>query len=253
MKKCLVTCVTSEVGEAIALHLSDKYPELFITGRNSDKLSTIANKIAASNKTKVTKLALDFQDKQTIQNVTESIKGRIDAIVLVLPKIPARETSRKFDEEWERLFKIIFVRPVLLLESLVPALKQSERAKVALISGITSRQYLGNYSINGPIRAAWVAQMKAMSQEYGKYGIHFNTLSFGGILTPSFRAKIKKEADEEGKNIEDVLYPRYENVPLRKYATLDDVCYAVDGMLSAASDHMTGQNIICDGGFIRCY
>lgn len=246
MKKCLITCATSELGQAIALHLSNKYDELYMTGRDSHKLSMLANKIATTSKTHTTLLPLDFNTKETIENVAASIKGNLDAMVLVLPKIPARNTSSTSDAEWEMLFKFTFVRPLLLLESIIPLLKQSNRAKVLLISGITSKQYLGNYSINGPIRAAWVAQMKAMSQEYGKFSIHFNTLSFGGILTPSFEEKINKEADEKNAR-------RYDNVPLQKYASLEDVYHAVAGMLSAATDHMTGQNIICDGGFIRCF
>ncbi len=43
------------------------------------------------------------------------------------------------------------------------------------------------------------------------------------------------------------------NVPLKKYGTPDEVAGAVEGLLSAFSDHMTGVNILHDGGFTRAY
>ena len=43
------------------------------------------------------------------------------------------------------------------------------------------------------------------------------------------------------------------NIPLRKYGSPDEVATAVEGLLSAFSDHMTGLNILHDGGFTRSY
>jgi NAD(P)-dependent dehydrogenase (short-subunit alcohol dehydrogenase family) len=43
------------------------------------------------------------------------------------------------------------------------------------------------------------------------------------------------------------------NVPLRKYGTPRDVAGAVDVLLSVFTDHMTGHNVLHDGGFTRAY
>ena len=43
------------------------------------------------------------------------------------------------------------------------------------------------------------------------------------------------------------------NVPLHKYGTPEEVAVAVEGLLSPFSDHMTGLNILHDGGFTRAY
>jgi 3-oxoacyl-[acyl-carrier protein] reductase len=43
------------------------------------------------------------------------------------------------------------------------------------------------------------------------------------------------------------------NIPLKKYGSPREVAVAVEGMLSAFSDHMTGINILHDGGFTRAY
>lgn len=43
------------------------------------------------------------------------------------------------------------------------------------------------------------------------------------------------------------------NVPLRKYGTSAEAASAVEGLLSAFSDHMSGLNVLHDGGFTRAY
>lgn len=254
MKNCLITCATSELGKSLSQHLATKYDNLVLTARNLSKLESILNRDDKKNLlANIQKIYLDFVDIASVKEIQTITKEKLDAVVLILPKIPAKDTSSNTDNEWEELFKLIFIRPLILLESLIPSLKMAGKSKVVLISGISSKQYLGNYSINGAIRAAWVAQMKAMSQEYGKFGICFNTISFGGILTETFMHKLEQEAKEKNEDLHSVLSSRYGNVPLKKYASLNEVCNAVEGLLSSATDHITGQNIICDGGFIRCY
>ncbi len=43
------------------------------------------------------------------------------------------------------------------------------------------------------------------------------------------------------------------NVPLRKYGRPEEVAAAVEGLLSDFSDHITGLNVLHDGGFTRAY
>jgi 3-oxoacyl-[acyl-carrier protein] reductase len=43
------------------------------------------------------------------------------------------------------------------------------------------------------------------------------------------------------------------NVPLGKYGTTEEAANAVATLLGPFSDHMTGTNILHDGGFTRAY
>ncbi len=64
---------------------------------------------------------------------------------------------------------------------------------------------------------------------------------------------MKNEAIEKNINFENVMMEKTSNVPLNKYASLEDICNAIDGLLNHFSDHMTGSNFMCDGGFIKVY
>ena len=56
-----------------------------------------------------------------------------------------------------------------------------------------------------------------------------------------------------GMTFEQRLAEETSNVPLGKYGKPEEVAAAVEGLLSDFSDHMSGVNIMCDGGFTRAY
>lgn len=80
-----------------------------------------------------------------------------------------------------------------------------------------------------------------------------NTLSLGGTLTPGYASSLDKRAAKAGVTLEQRLADETSNIPLKKYGTPDEVAAAVEGLLSAFSDHITGVDILHDGGFTRAY
>ena len=112
---------------------------------------------------------------------------------------------------------------------------------------------LGHYATSNVIRLAWLAEAKTLAFALGERGIHVNTLSLGGTLSPWYQAAIGKRAAGAGISFEERLAEETANVPLRKYGTPQEVAVAIEGLLSAFSDHLTGVNILHDGGFTRAY
>ena len=74
-----------------------------------------------------------------------------------------------------------------------------------------------------------------------------------GFVLNDLINKARTEAAERNISYEEIIAEKTQNVPLNKYASINDVCHAVDGLLSHFSDHMTGSNFMCDGGFLKVY
>jgi 3-oxoacyl-[acyl-carrier protein] reductase len=128
-----------------------------------------------------------------------------------------------------------------------------KRCKVVIISGMSSVQVMGHYASSNVIRCAWLAEAKTLAFALGERGIHVNTLSLGGTLTPGYTASLERRAASAGVSFEQRLADETDNIPLKKYGSPKEVAAAVEGLLSALSDHMTGVNILHDGGFTRAY
>lgn len=253
-KTIIITGATGSIGRNLSDYLASKNYNLILISRSTEKLRELKNSLTKNYDVIIDILPIDFAvDHDYTQMINLFTEKSINGFVLILPKIdPTRECLPSKDK-WITLFQKTFVNPLELLKQTIPFFGTNDKAKVVIISGISSVQALPNYAVNNVIRNAWLGQAKTLAMHYGKRRIHFNTLSLGGVLTNSFMNQINLESERTGNSTEEILKARFDNVPLGKYASTDEVSVAIETLLTNFTDHITGMNIICDGGFIRSY
>ena len=193
---------------------------------------------------------------ESIQEFADELAARnviLDGAVLMPPQDPPTSDNAAEQREVAR----DPFGPLALLKVAIGAMRpdpaNGRRCKIVIVSGISSAQVLGNYASSNVIRCAWLAESKTLAFAFGERGIHVNTLSLGGTLTPGYAASLGKRVANAGMSYEECLDEETSNVPLRKYGTTAEVASAVEGLLSAFSDHMSGLNVLHDGGFTRAY
>jgi 3-oxoacyl-[acyl-carrier protein] reductase len=181
----------------------------------------------------------------------------IDGTVIMPPQPHAHADPLPENAVWRELFEVSFVGPLSVLKGAIGAMrpepKAGKRGKVVIISGISSAQVLSHYATANVIRTAWLGEAKTLAFALGPKGIHVNTLSLGGTLSPWYRDAISKRGAANGLSFEEQLANETDNVPLGKYGEPAEVAAVVEQLLSPFSDHMTGLNLLHDGGFTRAY
>lgn len=252
-KTILVTGSTGGIGTVLCHHLAEKGFDLVLTGRTENKLSDLAAALTKKFSVTVKYSATDFNDPKSFNGLLKTVANGLNGLIVMPPQMPPTEDCLPEDLIWEKLFKQSFIGPTALIRDLLPALKKGSRSKVVIISGISSAQVLSHYATSNVLRTAWLGQAKTLAHVYGPDAIHFNTLSLGGVMTKRYTEKIAKIAEEDGVTFDEQMKEEVANVPLRKYAEPIAVAKAVEGLLSEFTDHITGMNIICDGGFTRAY
>lgn len=244
----LITCATSGMGSAIAKSLAEEH-RLVLAARNQDKLSKLAIDIGSP----VNTLSLDFFDADSIDKCAEDIIDGLDGLVFIIPRIQASTVVFPEDEEWLALYQNYFIKPLRLLKRLEESGKLNHGCKIVMISGISSKSALSHYAQNNCLRSAWVGQAKTMALALGEKGISVNTVSLGGVMTESYTAKMEAKADSQGLSFDELMANEVSNIPLRKYASVENVVSAVTALLGPMADHLTGQNLMLDGGFFKGY
>ena len=196
----------------------------------------------------------------SVEEFAEELASRdviLDGVVLMPPQDPPTNDPLPSSEKWREILQNSFVDPLSLLKAAIATMKpdpaNGRRSKIVIISGMSSVQVLGHYASSNVIRCAWLAEAKTLAFALGDRGIHVNTLSLGGTLTPGYTASLGRRATGAGVTFEQRLAEETSNIPLEKYGSPDEVAAAVEGLLSAFSDHMTGVNLLHDGGFTRAY
>lgn len=253
MKNFIITGANGSIGKVVAKKLASHGHNLTLLSRKLKPLQQFQEELQRQYSGHFTIGTIDFDDKHTIKTALSDTPNIIDGLVLIPPRIKATADPLPDSQSWQDTFQRVFIHPLILIKELIPHLSQSERSKVVLLSGISSVQVLSHYALNNAIRAAWLAQVKTLAFAYGPQKIHFNTVSLGGAMTTTYEKRLQKKAQDNRIQISEQIEKEVSNVPLRKYASLEEICEVILGLLGNFSDHLTGSNILLDGGFTKAY
>ncbi len=259
-KTVLVTGATGGIGTAVCERLSRAGYELVLAARDAARLEALATRLSEGGGTRPISLPVDMTDDSSVGQFAAALLERgieLDGAVLMPPQPPPTPEAMPAAETWRALFQASFIGPLAVLKAAIGAMQSDpaagRRAKIVIVSGISSVQVLGHYATANVIRCAWLAEAKTLAFALGERGIHVNTLSLGGTLSDHYLGLIAKRASAAGVSVEERIAAETENVPLRKYGLPEEAAAAIHGLLSDFSDHITGVNILHDGGFTRAY
>lgn len=256
----LLTGATGGIGLAVGRRLAASGYRLVLAARNAERLRAVAAELASSAGGEPEWISVDMTQDESIESFAAELAGRgieLQGVVLMPPQESPTNDPFPANAKWRQLLQGSFIGPLALLKAAIAAMHpdpaNGKRCKVVVISGMSSVQVMGHYATSNVIRCAWLAEAKTLAFALGGRGIHVNTLSLGGTLTPDYTASLQRRADAAGVTFEQRLQEETANIPLGKYGAPAEVAAAVEGLLSPFSDHMTGVNLLHDGGFTRAY
>ncbi len=259
-KTILVTGATGGIGQAVCNRLAKAGYDLVAASRDPNSLQALCEALTKTSHGACSYISVDMGSDESVASFAAELTSRnivLDGVVLMPPQPHSTNDCLPTNDTWRAIFQNSFISPLALLKAAISTMKpdpaNGRRCKIVIISGMSSVQVLGHYATSTVLRCAWVGEAKTLAFALGERGIHINTLSLGGTLAPWYKAGIEKRAAGAGISYEERLAEETANIPLRKYGTPEEVATAVEGLLSPFSDHMTGLNILHDGGFTRAY
>jgi 3-oxoacyl-[acyl-carrier protein] reductase len=256
----LVTGASGGIGRAVCARLAQSGHALVLAARDEGRLLALCDELRSVRPGRYEAIPVEMGDDVAVAAFGERLVAQgivLGGLVLMPPQMLPTNDCLPPNDTWRTLFQRSFIGPLGLLKAVIPAMKpdpaRGHRVKVVIISAVTSVQALGNYATSNVLRCAWLAEAKTLAFALGERGIHINTLSLGGTLTPDYAASVQRRADQAGVSLAQRLAEETSNIPLGKYGRPEEVAVVVDQLLGAFSDHMTGANLLHDGGFTRAY
>jgi 3-oxoacyl-[acyl-carrier protein] reductase len=259
-RSVLVTGASGGIGRAVCVRLARSGRALVLAARDEGRLQALCEELQSIRPGRYQAMPVDMGDDRAVVAFGERIAEQgtvLEGLVVMPPQMVPTNDCLPSSDLWRELFQRSFIGPLGLLKAVLPAMRtdpaQGQRAKVVILSAVTSVQALGHYATSNVLRCAWLAEAKTLAFALGARGIHVNTLSLGGTLTPDYQASLNRRAEQAGVSVAQRLAEETSNIPLGKYGTPEEVAVVVEQLLGAMSDHMTGANLLHDGGFTRAY
>jgi 3-oxoacyl-[acyl-carrier protein] reductase len=170
------------------------------------------------------------------------------------------------DEQWDAILDVHLKAPFRILRAAQPMIAAAARREtaegrtvhrkvvnVSSIVGLSGNAGQVNY---GSAKAGLIGLTRTLAKEWGRYAVNVNAVAFGLISTRLTEASAGSDAAIEvgGRRIAVGISPEYvdaiaQAIPLRRTGTVEEAAGAVYLMCTPESDYISGQVLVCGGGF----
>jgi 3-oxoacyl-[acyl-carrier protein] reductase len=179
--------------------------------------------------------SLDISGDLSELEVVEDING----LVYFPGTINLKPFTMLKDQDFQNDLNINFLGAVKVVKKLIGKLKDADGASVVFISTVAASIGLPFHASISPAKAALEAYARSMAAEYAGAKISFNVVAPSLADTPMATNLLKTDRLKEASK---------ERNPMKQIGSPKQIAKAIDFLLDAHQNWMTGQVIPVDGG-----
>jgi 2-deoxy-D-gluconate 3-dehydrogenase len=231
------------LGRGMAIALAGAGADAVLISRTADELNTTVQEIRRAGG-QADAYPGDVGNVEEMTDLIQSIhsaKGRID-ILVNNAGFAVRKPALEFTpDDWERQVGVNLKAAYFVAQAAAKIMKDQGRGKIINIGSLSSFIGLQNASVYGITRGGILSMTRSLAIEWARYRINVNAIAPGYFHTKQTAPLF---ADE--KRREWML----SRIPLGRSGLAEDLAGAAVFLASGASDYITGQVIIVDGGWL---
>ncbi len=237
----LVTGAYRGLGFAIARGLAQAGATVVLNGRKPDALALAVQNLRSEGLQASISL-FDVTDRNAIPAAIAEVEARYGHLDIVVNNagIQRRHALETFpDEEWDAIIATNLTAPFLVAKAALPGMIARRRGKIINIASLMSDQarptVVPYTASKGGIRQL----TRGMAVELAPYNIQVNAITPGYFATEMNRALI-----------DDAKFNAWvcQRTPAGRWGQPPEIAGLAVFLASSASDYMTGQVLVMDGG-----
>lgn len=191
----------------------------------------------------------DSADLETVGPLVDAVEadlGPIDVYVANTGGPPRGDDPLAFSaDRWEEAHRALVVAPMLVLQRIVPGMRERGFGRVVAVSSSAALEPLPGLQLSNANRPGLLAAFKLLARENARFGVTFNAVLPGRIATDrlvdGYGSLAAAEAAASGET------------PAGRLGTPEEVASAAVFLCSQAASYVTGQRLLVDGGLTRSW
>ena len=266
-KTALVTGAGRGIGKAIATRLLSAGARVMIN--DLDEAMLLQTEAELGRPGKVGHIAADLTDPKVPELIVEATLAEFESIDIIVNNAGYswdNVIQKTTDEQFQAMLEIHIVTPFRILRAASNFIRESAKKEIAAsqrvmrkvvnitsIAGTDGNPGQAGYSAG---KAGVIGLTRTLAKEWGRYNVNVNAVGFGLIGTRLVQPLTDTGAHMEmhGHKIRLGVQPNLLDsvksaCPLGRLGTPEEAAGAVLFFCSPLSDYVTGEVLICGGGF----
>ena len=237
-KTALVTGATGGIGAAISRAFHEAGATVAISGRQSEKLESLAKELGE----RVYVLPCDLADRAAVAKLIDQAIAKMGGLSILVNNAGLTRDNLFMvmkDEQWDDVIAVNLTSTFMLCRAAARAMLRSKPnfgriINIASVSGVFGNPGQGNYAAS---KAGIIGMTKSLAREVAPRGITANCIAPGFIQTAMTEALNEKQTVEIAKMI-----------PAQRFGTAREIAAGAVYLASAEAAYVTGQTLHINGG-----
>lgn len=240
-KYAVVTGGGQGIGEAVALNLAEEGAIVAAVSRTESKIDNVVQKIKDKGGEAIG-VAADVSKTEDITRMSEEVLQafpRVDVLVNnagIFRKGPIED----FDiEDWDDIIQINLRGTFLCSQVFGKKMIEQKGGSIVNVASLAAHMPQVGLGAYAPSKAAVHMFTKLCAMEWVGHNIRVNSVSPGTVMTPLIAGIY---TDESSKNARSAV------IPQKRFGKPEEVANSVLFLASDEASHITGEDIVVDGG-----
>ncbi|RQV94104.1 3-oxoacyl-[acyl-carrier-protein] reductase [bacterium] len=239
-KAAWITGAARGIGKVIAEQLAAHGANLAVTDLLEDELAATAAEIERTHSVKVIHQKLNVTDSVGAAEIVKRCTAELGGLTILVNNAGITKDGlmmRMSESDWDAVIAVNLKGTFICTQAAMKAMMKARYGKIvniASVIGVMGNAGQANYAAS---KAGIIGLTKSVAKELASRGIRANAVAPGFIQT-----------EMTGELAEDTKTEYLKAIPLNLLGTPQDVADACVFLSSPASDYITGQVLLVDGG-----
>jgi 3-oxoacyl-[acyl-carrier protein] reductase/bacilysin biosynthesis oxidoreductase BacG len=220
-----------------------------LIARSRDALEGLATDIAARHHVRVFAIPADLSNAGQLQTAFRQASGQLGRVDILINNAGASPTGtfdQVDDDAWTDAFELKLLGYVRGIRSVLPGMRANGRGRIVNVVGMAGRFATPGYVL-GAYNAALLHLTKALAQELAPAGIGVVAVNPTNVETDRLLASLQRRAQDRGQDIEDFRRELAGSVPMRRFASPEEIGRLIVFMASDVAAYVVGSALQADG------
>ncbi len=180
-KNVLLTGATGGIGSKTAKLLLSSGANIFITGRNADKLEQVATELGIDSSKYCVADISNSNDVERLKQQFFLVYSSIDVLVNAAGVGIIKPMDTLTEDDFANTLKFNLIGPFLLLKAFLPAMKEVKKGLIINIPGVLGKVPMAGAAAYTASKYGLTGMMQSIREELKRTDIRITNLFLGGV------------------------------------------------------------------------